>query len=407
MRSMRLSLCAVALVAAGAASLEKEQISAEVNKLKSALNPGMNQLLSYYNWTSGFFGINPQYFPYWTTGNQLETLCNYAAATGDVATVLPYLDNSFQKMTANYCNCWRDDVLWFVNMWARCYEVTGKVEYLAQSESLFADILGPWQAWNTSCGGINWENGDPYVNAITNELFLSAATKLDALTRSRSPVTNFTYAQWAEVEWSWFNQTAMYQPQQGIFQDGLSMQNCNEVNPTGAFWTYNQGVLLDGMTRLADASSNTTLSQSLRDFAWQIVTSAISYFSNGDESNIIRETSCGGPTGNCGGPDGTGRQFKGAFVRHLGYAAEGMASSVGAAQPHPERLAWLAAWGSNVTSSLLTKASNWTSSSSLQFGQMWQGPFATDPSPWVSQGCALDAILATITMLQAQLETMQ
>jgi hypothetical protein len=104
--------------------------------------------------------------------------------------------------------------LWWVIALARVYEYTGNATYLAKAEEIYADLVGPWHAWATNCsgtglvcrsvghnqalcraGGMVWYSKSTYRNAITNELFLTASIKLDAITHSKVPVANFTYLQ--------------------------------------------------------------------------------------------------------------------------------------------------------------------------------------------------------------------
>lgn len=372
-------------VSAAAAALQQ---GANALTLRDAASSAFNQLMTYYNQSSGFFGDNKLYYPFWTTANQLETISNYIAVVGDATgQASAALANSYVKMQPRYCNCWRDDHLWFIDAWSAAYNATGNASYLQQAQSIYAQLVGPWQSWNTTCGGVNWENGVPYRNAITNELFLSASMQLDALTKSAVPVTNFTYAGWAATEWAWLNSTVMYQPAEGIFQDGLSMTNCSAINTGGAFWTYNQGVLLDGLVRLGASTAAPQLSA----FAMQVAQAATVYFSDpSDPARILREFSCSRPDGSCGGGDGTGRQFKGAFVRHLGYATALLQAQPGGAA----QAAWAAQWLAGNVLSLLAHGTNVTAANQLQFGQLWQGPFQQDLSPWVSQGVGLDLLLA-------------
>ncbi len=126
----------------------------------------------------------------------------------------------------------------------------------------------------------------------------------------------------------------------------------------------------------------------LEAFSASVAAAAVAYFADGEPGvGILKELSCGNATGYCGGGDGTGRQFKGAFVRHLGYAAQ-------LAGPSSEYFQWAMDFLGAQSASLLANASIPVGSGGLQFGQLWQGPYMSDLSPWVSQGCALDAMLA-------------
>lgn len=276
------------------------------------------------------------------------------------------------------------------------YEATGNVSYLQEAETIYGDIMTKWGGWNNTCGGINWERGNAYVNAIPNELFLSASGKLARLSgNSSTPVSNYTYAEWADVDWAWFAQTPMLVPQPNLpvanavlITDGLSTQDCSKINQGGAFWTYNQGVVLSGLSQLAAATGRADLAQ----LAVTIADSSIAYYSAND-ANVMYEVACG-KDGVCNGPDG--KQFKGAFVRHLAYALPVMSSM--SSDPTGVQ-ARFSSWILNQTASILDFDAEYQPSGAVQFGQLWQGPFQWDNTPWVSQGSALDVLVAALMVL--------
>lgn len=201
--------------------------------LRGTAASGVQQLLSFYNKSTGEFGP-PETIPFWTTANAVETLANYVALTNDTS-VMPIISDVHDKAFARYCNCYRDDHLWYVLAWARVYAVTGESKYLDTAQAIFANITGPWHSWNLTCGGINWYSGDGYVNTITNTLFLSASTLLWELTGNTSIAgANFTYQGWSKAEFDWFASSPLQQPN-GLFIDGLDTQDCSKTS--GNFWT--------------------------------------------------------------------------------------------------------------------------------------------------------------------------
>ena len=229
-----------------------------------------------------------------------------------------------------------------------------------------------------------WEKGVPYRNSITNELFLTAAMRLhEATGGSAPPVAGLTYLQWAEKEWAWLNATSLYDVSTGVYIDGLSQTNCSLAATTGGFWTYNSGVLLDGLALLGAATG----APQLPAFAAQVARAAASYFSDpSDPAAVMREFGCGRPSGACGGKDG--QLFKGMFARHLGY----FAALVEATQPADA--AWARAWLANQSQAIVANART-PSAGRLAIGYVWQGPYTVDAAePWVAQGSALDALLA-------------
>jgi predicted alpha-1,6-mannanase (GH76 family) len=393
---LALALCAAARVSA--AEGVEEPLTRE--RVAAAARSAVGTLLSYYDAKNGWVGNTSGGSPFWTTANAVESLANYMQLTGD-ATPMPFIVDIFGASFSRYCGgpgpeafCFFDDHLWYVLAWERVAAVSGNATFLAEAEALYADILVRWGGWNTTCGGIKWEKDYAYVNAIPNELFLAASGRLaTASGNSSTPVSNFTYSEWARVDWAWFAASPMPLPQPGggmLITDGLSTFNCSQANPSGEVWTYNQGVVLSGLSQLAAATGDARYAAA----AIAIADAAIAYFAApGVPGNIMYEVGCGG-NGACGGQDG--KQFKGVFVRHLAYALPVLA----AASPDPPALtARYTAFILNQTASLLAVASTPLPGGGLQFGQLWQGPFAWDGQPWVSQGSALDVLNAALTVL--------
>lgn len=83
-------------------------------------------------------------------------------------------------------------------------------------------------AWGTRCGGggIPWNPTNTYVNAITNELFLSVAAHL----ANRVPSKREEYTRWAQREWEWFS-SQPFIGENGTINDGL-LNNCQNNGQT-------------------------------------------------------------------------------------------------------------------------------------------------------------------------------
>jgi len=287
-----------------------------------------------------------------------------------------------QRQHAGFINDYYDDNAWWALAWVAAFDMTRDSRYLDVARTIFTHNTG---AWDDTCrGGLWWNRSRNYKNAITNELFLAASVKLDAITHSQTPVSNFTYLGWAQAEWAWLNATSMLQRSTGLYLDGLV--GCSTTQTQGAYWSYNQGVLLDGLAGLADATGD----DGLRDMAWSVASTAMNYYSVAGPQKIMAELACGvdhGDQGWCNGPDG--QQFKGAFVRHLAYAAKGIAKY------QPSRLTTISTWLSAQAASLLANGSNSNGATTLQLGQLWQGPWrANAPDAWVAQNAGVDVLLA-------------
>jgi predicted alpha-1,6-mannanase (GH76 family) len=136
---------------------------------------------------------------------------------------------------------------WYANTWLRAYDVTGDVKYLNEAKAIFSDMTKVWDA--TCGGGIWWTSDRDYKNAITNELFLLAAARLARRTPAGTMEGDFSYKDWALKEADWFvNKSGMINGK-NLVNDGLTKDgNCK--NNGQAEWSYNQGVILGGLTEM-------------------------------------------------------------------------------------------------------------------------------------------------------------
>lgn len=76
--------------------------------------------------------------------------------------------------------------------------------------------------WPTPCGGgIYWDHTHTYVNAISNELFVSLAAHL-----ANRVSSNGTYLDWAQKSWSWFSASGLINSGYTI-NDGLTTSCTN------------------------------------------------------------------------------------------------------------------------------------------------------------------------------------
>lgn len=149
----------------------------------------------------------------------------------------------------------------------------------------------------TPCGGLWWNKDKTYVNAIANELFLDVAAHL----ANRAGAKSDYYLDWAKKEWRWFKRSGMINSQ-NLINDGLDNATCQ--NNGGTVWSYNQGVILGGLTELNRATNDEsyiTTAKLIADAAIESLT----------DSNGILHDPC---EPNCGAD---GSQFKGVFARNL------------------------------------------------------------------------------------------
>ena len=196
----------------------------------------MNKLLAGFNVRSNG----------WTKGPTLDAIINIYQRTRDPK-YRTLIDDSLR-----YGRGWRsgdsnkiyfDDMGWYANAWIRAYDVTGDSAFLDEAKAIFRDMTTAWD--NTCGGGLWWTDERNYKNAITNELFLLAASRLAR--RSPNGTGPGSYRDWAQREVDWFvNRSGMINAQ-GLINDGLNTQCQNNGQAT---WSYNQGVILGGLAEM-------------------------------------------------------------------------------------------------------------------------------------------------------------
>ncbi|ODM15789.1 hypothetical protein SI65_08629 [Aspergillus cristatus] len=189
-----------------------------------------------------------------------------------------------------------DDDGWWALAWIAAYDLTKEQKYLDVAIGIYEHLNSTKKA---SCGntGIYSDITNVYVNAVTNELFLSIAAHL----ANRAP-NKERYRQDAENLWNWFS-TAGFINDKGTINDGLT-NDCKNNGQTE--WTYNQGIVLGALVELHTANKNKAYLTS----AFHIAKAAIKTFTN-STSNVIQE-SC--DPDSC---DANSTQFKGIFIRNL------------------------------------------------------------------------------------------
>jgi predicted alpha-1,6-mannanase (GH76 family) len=297
---------------------------------------------------------------WWNTANALTSMIDFYDRTGSQAyryviarTWTENRDDQLGDFRADYV----DDTGWWGLAWVRAYDVTGEERYLT-SARIAADYMARY--WDSACGGgVWWTTARTYKNAITNELFL----KLTAALHNRIP-GDTGYLQQATATWNWFSASGMINAGH-LVNDGLDRLSCK--NNDGRTWTYNQGVILGGLTELHRATGDPALLAQARAIAGAATTSPLTV-----KDGILTE-----PCGlTCSGRDVP--SFKGAFARNLGELDRALPG-----RPYQKFLVKQTStmWKQNRTSL-------------DQYGLHWAGPLANlDAS---TQHSALDAFTAAL-----------
>ncbi len=310
-------------------------------------NAGIAALQAFYNPSTGLWNT----MGWWNSANALETTIDYSAFTNSL-TYRTNILNTFEKnKQKNFLNEFYDDEGWWALAWIKAYDLTREARYLEMAKTIFQDMSG---GWDKVCGGGIWWNKErKYKNAIANELFLAISARLYLRTGSQ------TYLDWAVRTWTWFKNTGLIN-RQNLINDGLTAicQNNGEVT-----WTYNQGVILGGLVDLYKCTNDQNLlmqAQAIADAATQILA-----------PNGILQEPC---EPDCGKD---GPQFKGIFMRNLGYLARTLN------QP--------------VYKGFILQNANaiWQHrNANNQFGLCWKGSF--DSADATRQSAAMDTLNAAI-----------
>lgn len=135
-------------------------------------------------------------------------------------------------------NEYSDDTGWWAMAWLDAYDLTGDRRYL-DTARVAADHM--YTFWTTACGGgLRWREGGTYKAAISNSLYLQVNATLANRTGDG------TYRGRATSAWAWFAGSGLIGGD-GLVRDGLDESNCS---PGGTVFSYNQGVLMSGLTEL-------------------------------------------------------------------------------------------------------------------------------------------------------------
>jgi len=299
---------------------------------------------------------------WWHCGNDAEALSNYDAYL-NTSQMVDTLDAVWRAgvvefpVRLNFAGI--DDIQWWGIAWVRAFETTGDRSWLSRSEKIHEEAVG---YWDDHCnGGLWWNRKKTYKNAITNELFLVLSAKLFKATNDTK------YLDWAQKEWAWFETSGMINPA-GQVQDGLT-DSCGR---TGTCYTYNQGVIVGGLAELYTITKNATLLQ----VAARIVNATKIHMTYSD--SVLKE-SCE-PSCNA-----DGEQFKGIFMRHLGYLVKVLRTA------NPALAGDYALWIAKNADSLWNKGRN----DPALFGLVWEGPAGTQQDA-ITQCSGLDLFLAAL-----------
>ena len=270
---------------------------------------------------------------WWYSANELTALVDYARAakSKDVVGVLAntYAAAKFMSPQRDsigpFLDSWTDDDGWWGLAWvdaydyAKVYDPDHAERYLTQAKDIFGYMAAQWET--EDCGGGLWQNQKPThtKDAIANEVFLSLGAALYRRTGEKA------YGEWAMREWKWFSGTGMINADHLVDDHLSSSKSPKPCAPQhGQFWTYNQGVILGGLTDIYESNkaANPKLAEGFLKQATAIADCVIDKRCGGDagisrfplvDARGVLTEACG--TNPC--TYGPSYQFKGIFMRNL------------------------------------------------------------------------------------------
>lgn len=238
---------------------------------------------------------------WWQSGNMVETLARFALEDAEFKpAAIDIISNTYEKSrnqmgAKDWKNDFYDDMGWWAMAWIASFDLTGDEKYLNTAKDLFEDMTG---GWTTPCnGGLWWDKKHQSIAAISNELFLVVGA---SLANRHSGEWKQYYVDWAQMEWDWFWNSGVINDQ-GLINDGIDQKTCKNDGKTT--FTYNQGVILAGLSEMGRAKSD----GGFIGHAYDIANAAMARLT---DNGILNEP-VNGPL------DDQGAQFKGVFARGL------------------------------------------------------------------------------------------
>lgn len=307
-----------------------------VNPYQEKMEQGMTRLVDTRD-DSGIWMVDD--IGWWNSANTVTAILRYAKQTGKIEEIKPMLADIFAKArtigeAGDFINEFYDDEAWWLLAWVEAYDQTGVKEYLDMAEYIFTDLL---TASDDTCGGgIYWKKPQKYKNAIANNLFNLSAARLYKSTGKE------TYKKWFVDNAAWFLQTGM------IREDGMVHDGTRECEATGKFFTYNSGVAIAWLAELYLL----TQEEQYLEKAKFVADAAMKGFAS--DKGVLRELREPEDLGN------DGIQFKGIFMRHLGFLYE--------VTKEPRYKDFILTSANSIIENAYSEKDNC-------FGSFWTGPF--------------------------------
>jgi predicted alpha-1,6-mannanase (GH76 family) len=329
-----------------------------MNTIRAYADAGIQRLQQWYDPGSALWSSTN----WWNAANALWVTIDYCTRIG--AIIYPtIISRTFARhRPGKFLNKYYDDEGWWALTWLKAYDLTLNEHHLVAAQTIFADMETGWD--NVCGGGIWWNKDRDYKNAVSNELFFTVAARLHQ--RAGSENERNYYLDWANRAWNWFEHSSMINYQH-LINDGL--RNCQNSN--GTIWTYNQGIILGGLTEMYRISHDHAYLSLAEDIADATVSTMI------DENGVLQDP-CE-INSDCGGD---GPQFKGIFMRNL--------ATLNEESKKPDYQHFMLYNAQSIIHNNSTPA--------YEFGLRWSGP--VDHIDAARQSSALDALIVAMTLEQ-------
>ena len=219
----------------------------------------------------------------WQAANAIDSFAMFAEVAGPAAcpTAAATLAGVFELITTTpdpHSTClggWgtaNDDQQWGLFAWVRAYHVTNDTRFLLEAGKYHDWVTAnerQWRAHNASavnrCGSLGYHNApafgpgrQDFKNTITNTQMVLSSMLLHphAALLGKPPAY---YLGIAKDTFAWLEHVGLRNASSTFWLNGLDMSTCNVSNPSdpGQAWpcTYNQGVILAGLGKLALAEA--------------------------------------------------------------------------------------------------------------------------------------------------------
>jgi predicted alpha-1,6-mannanase (GH76 family) len=294
----------------------------DIGNAGGVTSSGGTQLFTHYT-------VDQPSYSWWMSANDLTAIIDNIKVA-DIGSYKPIVGWIYSANRAagvagdaygDFKNNFIDDTGWWAMAWIDAYQLTGSRAYLATAED-DANYMNSF--WTSTCGGgVWWSTARNYKNAIANELDLYVNAALHDVIPGDTK-----YLNQAVKEWNWFSASGMINGS-NLINDGLKIESSGRcVNNGDTTWTYNQGVVLEGLAELYKATGNAKYLASAEKLAHASTTSGklnpvSATAPRGELREIVSNPS-----------DGNTPMFKGAYIRGLDVLNAVIAAKTATAGPY-------------------------------------------------------------------------